>query len=254
MSLIVFVIMYTLERIIPYQEKWNNDPEVFKDIFHNFFGTYLGAAIGNIIVINFFGNIGMWITRVTEYSLWPSQLPILFQVALIFLISDLGRYIQHRLHHTVPFFWKFHELHHDCPTLNVFKAGRNHIVERIFQQLFMYSLLYFLGVPENIFIYFLIPNSFLGIFVHSNTDLRIGPFEKIIMGPNAHKIHHSLDSHEGNSNFGSALVIWDLIFKTYISPKKYIMNNKKIEVGVKKRNIPDGNVITQALYPFSLKK
>ncbi len=254
MSIIVFLTMYALERVIPYKKKWNHEPELKNDLFHNVFGTFLGASIGNILTINIFGNLGIYVSNLSNSTLWPSQLPIVIQVIIIFLVADLGRYIQHRLHHSHPLLWKMHELHHDSPNLNVFKAGRNSIIERIFQQIFMYSFLFFLGVPDEIFIYFLIPNSFLGTFVHSNTDLRIGPFEYLIMGPNAHKIHHSIDMKEGNSNFGSALVVWDLVFGTYISPKKYTQNNRKIEVGVKKRNISNDNILRQALYPFFKKQ
>jgi sterol desaturase/sphingolipid hydroxylase (fatty acid hydroxylase superfamily) len=246
---LLFFILLFLEKLIPYQLKWNKDSETLNDIFHTFFGTVLGAYIGNTLLMLTFHYLGNWLQNSIDVSLWPSHLPITLQVIFVFLLSDLGRYVQHRLAHQYDSLWKFHELHHDCPNLNVFKTSRSNIFERITQQLFMYGPLFILGMPQDIFMYFLVPNSLLGLLVHANIDLRIGFLENIIMGPNAHKLHHSINLKEGNTNFGSALVIWDRIFGTYTN---YLddYQKKKIEVGVPKRNILSRNMIKQALYPF----
>ena len=43
---LLFILLLLLEKIIPYQEKWNVDTERGNDIFHTFFGTVLGAFVG----------------------------------------------------------------------------------------------------------------------------------------------------------------------------------------------------------------
>jgi sterol desaturase/sphingolipid hydroxylase (fatty acid hydroxylase superfamily) len=155
------------------------------------------------------------------------------QVVLLFLLADLGRYVQHRAMHEVPFLWRFHVLHHSCAALTVFKTSRNHIVERFFQQPFLFGPAIALGAGPEVILPFVVVNSMLGVFDHSNVDFRLGPLEYVLMGPNAHRIHHSIDEKEGNTNFGTALVVWDILFGTYTSPGSRARAGKgKIEVGV----------------------
>lgn len=245
MSLAVLLVMLAVERIIPYQEKWNKlDSEVKNDLFHMVFGTGLGALLGNTLVLQVAGALrGGSLLRI-----WPTAWPLWSQVLLLFLASDLGRYVQHRLHHRSSFLWQFHVLHHNSPSLNVFKAARSHIVERILQQIFMFGILFIVGLPAEVYLLFAIPNTFLGALSHANADLRIGPLEYVIMGPHSHRVHHSLDTKEGNMNFGSALVVWDILFGTYIGPKDRI-GKPLIEVGVPENPVP-GGVFKQALYPL----
>jgi len=245
MSIAVLVTMFALERLIPYQKQWNQlDSEVKNDLFHLVFGTGLGAMLGNTLVLQLAGALkGYSVLRI-----WPTAWPLFAQVLLLFIASDLGRYVQHRLHHRYGFLWQFHVLHHNSPSLNVFKAARSHIVERILQQIFMFGILFIVGLPAEVYLLFVIPNTFLGALAHSNADLRIGLLEYVIMGPHSHRVHHSLDTKEGNMNFGSALVLWDILFGTYIGPKDR-RGKPLIEVGVLENPVPRG-ALKQALYPL----
>ena len=37
-----------------------------------------------------------------------------------------------------------------------------------------------------------------------------------LVTPDMHRIHHSMDIHEGNSNFAGIFSVWDHLFGTYI--------------------------------------
>jgi sterol desaturase/sphingolipid hydroxylase (fatty acid hydroxylase superfamily) len=41
----------------------------------------------------------------------------------------------------------------------------------------------------------------------------------ILAGPELHRFHHSASFEESNTNFGSNLIIWDVIFRTRHLPK-----------------------------------
>jgi ornithine lipid hydroxylase len=219
LSLLMFAAVFGLERLIPLDPKLNaRDGQALKDIGHSIVGTAAGAWVGNRLVDLSFNSLGLWAASLLGFNLWPTGLPLAVQGVMIFLLCDLGRYVQHRLLHGVPLFWRFHALHHDAEHLTALKASRSHIVERITQQLFMFGPAVMLGAPPEVLLLYIVPNTFLGPFSHSNTDIRIGFFEYLFQGPRSHRLHHSLDLKEGNSNFGSALCVWDMVFGTYLYP------------------------------------
>jgi sterol desaturase/sphingolipid hydroxylase (fatty acid hydroxylase superfamily) len=43
-------------------------------------------------------------------------------------------------------------------------------------------------------------------------------FAHRLVTPQFHRIHHSADAKEGNSNFGVMLPIWDMMFGTHVDP------------------------------------
>ncbi|MBK7892043.1 MAG: sterol desaturase family protein [Bdellovibrionales bacterium] len=203
------------------------------------FGTGLGAAVGDFVTKLVFSTIALWLSQNVGMTIWPTQWPLFFQIVLVYLIAELGRYWQHRLMHLHPKLWQYHRLHHSIDRMGVLKTSRSHIMERIFQQVFMFSCLLVIGTPTDVMLYYIIPNSFLGMIDHSNIDLKLGYLEYIIMGPGGHRLHHSQDMIHGNSNFGSALMFWDMIFGTFINPLKTTPPDR---VGIKNDPMPIGFV------------
>ena len=49
-------------------------------------------------------------------------------------------------------------------------------------------------------------------------DVRLGPLNRIFSMAEPHRWHHSLVLEEANTNYGSNLIIWDLIFGTFFLP------------------------------------
>ena len=246
---LVFVIL-ALERLLPYREAWNRkDGQLANDIGHALLGTGLGAGLGQAITSTVMGSAGLWLAAHAPWPLWPRSLPTWLQVALVYLIADLGRYVQHRWMHVSPFWWRFHALHHSALRLTMWKTSRSHFVERIFQQMFMFGPLVLLGVPPETLMYYILPNSLLGLFDHANVDLRLGPLEYIFMSPNGHRLHHAMDPRHGMSNFGSAIVVWDHVFGTFVNPLKETPQ----EIGIENDTMPEG-FVAQVLEPFTSSK
>lgn len=142
---------------------------------------------------------------------WPALL-------LSLLALDLMIYAQHVLLHHVPLFWRFHKMHHSDPELDVTSAVRFHPFEIIFSMSLKMIFIVLLGPPLAAVIIFEILLNGLALFNHSNLRLPTA-FEKIlrlfIVTPAMHWIHHSVEVHETNSNYGFNLSLWDRIFRTY---------------------------------------
>jgi sterol desaturase/sphingolipid hydroxylase (fatty acid hydroxylase superfamily) len=218
---VLFGVLFGLERFLPHRPDWvPSDGQRLNDLGHLTIGQSIGAALGNWVVTLGFAPAGLWLATRLHNPLWPSGLPFLAQVVLVYLLADLGRYVQHRCLHRYSALWRLHALHHSVESLTLFKASRSHLAERLFSQVAMYGPLALLGAPEEVVLAYLIPNAFLGPFSHCNVDFRLGPLELLLMGPGSHRVHHSLDMREGNSNFGSALVLWDQVFGTYLNPNR----------------------------------
>jgi ornithine lipid hydroxylase len=180
-------------------------------------------------------------------SWWPSAWPLAGQVLVIFLIADLGRYWQHRLHHAVPFLWRFHALHHSVARMSVWKTSRSHLVERFLQQVFMFGLLQLAGCPLEVLAWYIIPNSVIGLLDHSNVEVDLGRLERVIMGPSAHRLHHSAAREDIDTNFGSALVLWDVVFRTFRDPTRV---PRPAAVGIIDDPVP-ADFIGQYVSPFA---
>jgi ornithine lipid hydroxylase len=212
-----FVLIAVLEYVLPHREDWRaSDGQILHDLGHSWFGTGLGGLAGNL-TIGFLAPLlaaSLW----GERTWWPSDLPFALQVGIVYVVADLGRYWQHRIHHAVPFLWRFHALHHSVERMSVFKTSRSHFVERYLQQVAMFGLLILAGCPLEILVWYIIPNSVIGLLDHSNLDVQLGLVEKVVMGPKGHRLHHSAAPEDMDTNFGSAITLWDIVFRTFRDP------------------------------------
>ncbi|MBT5469554.1 MAG: sterol desaturase family protein [Nitrospina sp.] len=164
-----------------------------------------------------------------NYLDWWSGL----EIVAVIIILDLMIYIQHVVLHMIPFFWQFHVVHHSDLDLDVSSGLRFHPIEILGSMLFKIGLVFALGPsPIAVVIFEAVLNG-MAQFSHSNITLpekldRV--LRYIIVTPDMHRIHHSIEKNETNSNFGFNLSIWDRFLGTYIHDAK--KEQPKIIIGV----------------------
>jgi len=149
-------------------------------------------------------------------------LPAVAQFALGFLLLDVFDYGVHRLTHRVRWLWLIHAVHHSDTRLDATTGTRFHPAEVTIQMVLKTGLLLTLGIPlwvEGARAVFENPANLL---LHAN--VAFPPWVErrlswLLVTPAMHRIHHSPDMAENNSNFGVILSIWDRIFGTYQSPQ-----------------------------------
>ena len=144
-------------------------------------------------------------------------LPFAAEFILGFLLMDLTFYYWHRANHAFPFFWRFHNVHHVDPDLDVSTSFRFHFGEVLYSLGFRALQVYLIGI--SLFTYFVYELVFqcATMFHHSNVRLPIMIerwLNKIIVTPRMHGIHHSIVKEETNSNFSVVFRWWDLIHGT----------------------------------------
>lgn len=151
----------------------------------------------------------------SSMSAWPASWPFVVQVLMALLVSQFLSYWWHRAHHAVPLLWRFHAFHHSADRLYVVNASRTHPLEDLGGQLLVSLAMLALGAPGDVLIVTSVALAGFGTFQHSNTDLAWGPLDLIFVSNRIHRWHHSALADEANHNYGSCVLLWDRVFRTY---------------------------------------
>jgi sterol desaturase/sphingolipid hydroxylase (fatty acid hydroxylase superfamily) len=125
----------------------------------------------------------------------------------------------HRWQHGYDALWRFHAVHHSAPRLYWLNAARFHPLDLGLLYLVGYVPLVLLGCPGDVILLFSLFDAVLGMFQHSNVDVRLGALNWIFSMAEPHRWHHSRTLAEANTNFGSNLLVWDLAFGTFFLPR-----------------------------------
>lgn len=145
-------------------------------------------------------------------------LPDWVEVAVAVVVLDLVIYGQHVAFHMQPWLWRIHRTHHSDPDLDVTTALRFHPIEILLSLLIKLGAVLFLGAsPLAVLIFEVLLNA-TAMFNHSNIALPLSVdalLRRVLVTPDMHRIHHSIDARETNSNFGFNLPWWDWLFGTY---------------------------------------
>ena len=139
-------------------------------------------------------------------------------VAGIVLLDFSAGYVAHRALHLFPFLWRFHRIHHSDDFVDVTTTYRTHPVETVWRFLFVIIPVWVLGIPAQAVAIQRLISATNGIFEHGNIRLW-KPLDRVLsmfwVTPNVHKIHHSRELAETNSNFGNVLTLYDRLFGTF---------------------------------------
>lgn len=139
-------------------------------------------------------------------------------IILALLLLDCGIYWQHRLMHTAPFLWRWHRVHHSDVELDASSALRFHPIEILISYLYKMLLISLLGAPVLAVFVFEVLLSSAALFNHSNIALPASldrQLRRFWVTPDMHRIHHSLQYAEQQSNFSSSFSVWDYCFGSY---------------------------------------
>jgi len=142
---------------------------------------------------------------------WP-------RVVAAVLLLDAWTYFWHRLNHGVGFFWRFHRTHHSDREVDVTSASRFHFGELIWSSLLRLPIIAITGVEFGELV--LYETLLFGVvqFQHANINVGTGVeswLRWVIVTPNYHRVHHSREMTEANTNFSSLISLWDVLFGTW---------------------------------------
>lgn len=131
---------------------------------------------------------------------------------------DLAIYLQHVMLHAVPLLWRLHRMHHADLDIDVTTGARFHPLEIILSMLIKFAAIAALGVPPAAVVLFELLLNATSMFNHANVrvPMSVEPALRwLVVTPDMHRVHHSIERDETNSNFGFNLPLWDRLFGTY---------------------------------------
>ncbi len=147
-----------------------------------------------------------------------SNIPYWILVTLCVVLLDLAIYLQHVMFHAVPLLWRFHRMHHADLDFDVTTGARFHPVEIVLSMLIKFAVIVALGPPAVAVLAFEVILNATAMFNHSNVRI-VSVFDRVlrllVVTPDMHRVHHSVEDDETNSNFGFNLPWWDRLFGTY---------------------------------------
>ena len=147
-------------------------------------------------------------------------LPLALSVVLAVVALDFIIYLQHVLVHAVPVLWRLHRVHHADLDYDVTTGARFHPIEIILSMLIKFAIIVVLGPPIVAVVIFEVVLNAMAMFNHANVRLPLGldrVLRLLLVTPDMHRVHHSVEDNEANSNFGFNLSVWDRILGTYIA-------------------------------------
>lgn len=149
------------------------------------------------------------------------------------VVQDFGTFIAHVWQHRLGWLWELHKVHHSVEFLIPISNRRFHPLQAIMDNAFtMIPVGLILGVTSYAFSLPVHDNSVIGLdalFVlnmlsfyhlrHSHVPLRYGWFERHMISPAQHQIHHSREERHWDKNFGLCFSWWDRWFGTIVYTK-----------------------------------
>jgi sterol desaturase/sphingolipid hydroxylase (fatty acid hydroxylase superfamily) len=143
---------------------------------------------------------------------------------IAFVVLDFAVWAEHVASHKIPLLWRIHRMHHADTGFDVTTGLRFHPLEIVLSMFWKAAVVVALGAPVLAVLVFEIVLNAGSMFSHSNLrlDKRLDDWlRRVIVTPDMHRVHHSTDLAETDSNYGFNLSLWDRLFKTYVGqPKK----------------------------------
>lgn len=183
----------------------------------------LGIVILNTILLRLafpLAAVGVAVLAVERQWGLLNQLDIQFALAVVVSVIalDFAIYLQHVMFHAVPAFWRLHQMHHADLDFDVTTGARFHPIEIVLSMLIKVAVIVVLGPPAVAVMIFEVLLSTTSMFNHGNVAMPAWLDRRlrwIVVTPDMHRVHHSVEAEETNSNFGFSLPWWDRLFGTY---------------------------------------
>jgi len=211
----VLVLIFSLEEFIPHLQ--GRRLRIRHGLPH-----VLTAVMNGLLTRFFLVGITMQVTSWAQaHSLGlvrMAELPGAARTIVVFLLFDIWMYYWHMANHRLSFFWRFHRAHHSDIEMDTTTALRFHPGELLLSSCIRLPVLILIGMSFGELVLFEVMLNISTLFHHSNLAvpeawdrlLRV-----LIVTPNMHRVHHSVERDETNSNYTSLLSLWDRLAGTF---------------------------------------
>lgn len=169
--------------------------------------------------------------------------PAVVRGPLGLLAGDFLFWVVHYVRHKVSFLWHFHTVHHSQRDLNFFTEYRVHPLDDVFA-LVIGAIPTLIVEPSSVTVAAIVwARHWHTRLYHANIRTDFGWLRYVLVTPQSHRVHHSIEARHQDKNFGLTFSIWDHLFGT-----QHRGYDEYPETGV--RGAEPTTLVAQLLYPF----
>ena len=210
----VFIGTVLLEALIAWRQRraLYSVPDALTSMHLGMLSQVTGAFVKTLA-------FGLYVLIYDEYrafDLSPKS-PALWLGALV--AYDLAYYWQHRLSHEVNALWAAHVVHHSSEYFNLSTALRQTSTSATHAFMFYVPLAVF-GVPPLVFGVVALIDLLYQYWVHTELVGRLGVFDRILVTPSNHRVHHGQNDYCLDCNYGGIFILWDRLFGSFVDERE----------------------------------
>lgn len=176
------------------------------------------------VVIDQITKLMQMATGAASYGL-VGDWPLWLQVTFFVVTHDFYIYCFHRLQHRSRYLWRLHEAHHSARNVDWIAGSRSHPLEILINQTIEFAPMILLGAHPFVPLIKGAISVVWGMWIHSNVDVKSGPLQYVINGPEMHRWHHAKDLPGADAglpaegaNFATKFAFWDWLFGSAYRP------------------------------------
>lgn len=167
---------------------------------------------------------GLFDLRFIDHS---SIIGAIITTIIFMFIFDFFFYWYHRALHQNRFLWQHHKFHHMDVNYDALTTYRQNWIEALANLVFIYvpiSILFKMNATH-IFDMGLVQGSVVGLVTtliglnHSNLRIGFGRLSPLWVSFQYHRLHHSILPEHHDCNYVAWFPLWDILFRTYVSPR-----------------------------------
>lgn len=150
-------------------------------------------------------------------AFWPANVHWSLQALLLYLLADGLNYWLHRAAHRWPLLWRIsgHGVHHSFHGLNAHHAVLTHPLELFFLAAPMALAAAMFSIDIQVVAAATLLIASVSTLAHANLALDTPGLNWIVTQPGHHRLHHSLDAGERETNYACTAILWDRLFGTF---------------------------------------
>ena len=148
--------------------------------------------------------------------------PAWLSIVVGVLALDFADYAFHRMSHEIRWLWLLHAVHHSDDDVDVTTNLRAHPLHVLATGVTKIVVLAAIGIP--LWVWLLRELVTMPVTQFHHAAIRLPTRVERLLGvfvvtPAMHRVHHSADPAENNTNFGGLVPWWDRLLRTYADPR-----------------------------------
>ncbi len=201
-------------------ERWRPadpaQPLLSRGLGQDFLWFNLDIAVNIALIPAFAGGLRLLYDSATGGRHFPvvAHWPVVAQVVLTVFVVDLLFFLKHWMIHRVGTLWHFHAIHHSQRELNVMTDRRQHVFEHVVSHVFVFLPAFIIGLKPYSVMTISAALWFHSFLIHGNIRTNFGWLGQVVISPQYHRIHHSIEPRHRDKNFGTIITLWDRVFGT----------------------------------------